>query len=191
MGAGKRDLARRLAARQGKRRLTDIEAEEIFATSKSVEATVVWTVSDTTQARSRVRVFNSMSENLYIDMRIDPALPGSSSWIFTWGDKSKAEFSENLRRLDLRASHRNPDGERWSRKTHKHRWSEEFSNRFAYTPTDIPHDVNAGIDSTDNYREVFEAFATECKIELGQDYRWSDPPLDCQGSNQQGLWVIS
>ena len=105
-----------------------------------------------------------------------------------WGDKPQYEQPVNLRRLDLHDRHRNPDGEAWERQTHKHRWSWTSGNAWAYTPTDIPHDPEPLPAGSDDYRAVFEAFAHECGVGLGPDYKWADPDLSV--ADAQPLWVV-
>jgi hypothetical protein len=39
---------------------------------------------------------------------------------------------------------RHTDAERWVCKTHKHKWTDECHDRFAYTPTDITADDAVG-----------------------------------------------
>jgi hypothetical protein len=72
-----------------------------------------------------------------------------------------------VRSLDVNGSHENKhtNSEKWLRKTHKHKWTDECQDRFAYTPTDITaHDV----------RGQFEQFCAECGIEC--NVALAEPP---------------
>lgn len=186
-------LRRRLLAQAGFRRLTDPEAQTLLAAEKTINEPVKWVPSRTieapvTEVRMAVAVSNPQRERLVLGGRIALVVPGRSHWLLTWGDKSHDERPETIRRLDLRDLHRNPDGEYWDRRTHKHRWSVADANRWAYTPTDIPHDVKAGSDTVDDYRAIFEAFARECGIGFGPYYAWQDPPMDYAA--EPTLWEV-
>ncbi len=127
--------------------------------------------------RCRVEVFNSIGETLWVAGRIHRDHPHRPHWIFGWGCKVQQEQPVNLRRLDLRDSHSNPDGESWHQATHKHVWSAASGNAWAYTPSDIPHDADPEPVGADDYRLVFEAFAHESGIVFGPDYKWAVPDL--------------
>jgi hypothetical protein len=63
-----------------------------------------------------------------------------------------------VRGLDISGSHRNKhtDEEKWVRRTHKHKWTDQCQDRTAYTPSDITaHEV----------REQFKQFCAECGIQ--------------------------
>lgn len=83
-----------------------------------------------------------------------------------------------LRRLDVRGSHRNPrtaGGESWCASTHKHRWTDIYADKAAYTPTDI----SASTFNSGEYEVTFLEFCGECNIDFrGQ---WQDPPEQRQG----------
>lgn len=188
-------LRGRIARLPELRHLTDSEAAGVLADrSLVVNEPVRWEISRGTEAnpsevRMSVRVFNSLGENLRLRGRISIAVPECSHWVLGWGDKRAGEHPAEIRRLDLRDGHRNPDGERWIDATHKHLWSAAEGNRWAYTPTDIPHSVleEDGV-CDDDYRAIFEAFASECRVGLGPDYRWTDPRLDPPA--QVDLWEV-
>ena len=59
--------------------------------------------------------------------------------------------------LDLGSDHRNPDGIRVGEK-HKHRWREDFREKFAYVPIDIT-------GPWDQPLEVWSQFCAEAKLE--------------------------
>jgi hypothetical protein len=83
-----------------------------------------------------------------------------------------------IRRLDVRGSHTNPDParERWQLRTHKHRFTDAWGDRWAYTPDDLPP-TPANVDvTTTEYRQVFEAYCHECYIDTSQ-LVWEDPPI--------------
>jgi hypothetical protein len=94
--------------------------------------------------------------------------------------------NEQLRRLDVNGSHTNrtPDREQWTRRTHKHRWSEAHRDAVAYTPAGIP-DVPLS-DVTSQLRGVFEAFLAECHIQTRGAYSWSDPTLTTLVTRRMG-----
>ncbi len=138
--------------------------------------------------RCRVKAFNSIGENLWVAGRIHRDHPQRSHWIFGWGEKEQQEQPVNLRRLDLRDIHVNPDGEAWDEATHKHLWFANSGNAWAYTPTDIPHDLDVVTGEADDYREIFEAFLRECGISLGPDYKWANPDLKPDPSPP--LWEV-
>ncbi|WP_337973463.1 hypothetical protein [Cellulomonas sp. NTE-D12] len=190
-----RAIRARLARLPNFRRLTDAEAD-LLLDDKSlvVNEPVRWGVSrwadvNPTELRMSVRVFNAFGENLSMRGRISIAIPERSHWALGWGDKRAGEFPVDLRRLDLRDDHQNPDGARWRGTTHKHRWSSQDGNRWAYTPTDIPHEsIGEGSVCDDDYRAIFESFAAECHVELGPEFRWHDPEL--LRPTQTDLWEV-
>ncbi len=183
MTRSRNSLNRRIERLASARSLTDHEAVELLGddVTGTLSAPVEWNVRSATDGTPigvwfEVPVFTSKGVTLSLFGRIALARPDKSHWMLFWGDPANGQHRANLRRLDLRDTHRNPDGEFWDGRTHKHLWSEAVDNQVAYTPTDIPHDQSTKFDGSDDYRAVFEAFVTECKIGLGPDYKWSDPP---------------
>lgn len=75
-----------------------------------------------------------------------------------------------VRRLDTNESHRDlpPDA------THKHTYSPATGGESAYVPDDIPEVPLGPTVAPGTYRAVFEAFASECFIELPAGY-WTEP----------------
>ncbi|WP_327183580.1 hypothetical protein [Streptomyces sp. NBC_01334] len=87
----------------------------------------------------------------------------------------------NIRRLDVRGTHRDRLGEDYLCRTHKHRWSEARGNKDVYAPTDIRHDPAVPADASlavldAEYRRVLLDFMGECNIAIGTGYSWSSPP---------------
>lgn len=82
-----------------------------------------------------------------------------------------------IRRLDVRGSHTNPDPEReeWQLQTHKHRFTDRWGDRWAYTPDDLPPTPADTDVPAREYRQVFEAYCHECNIDTSQ-LAWEDPP---------------
>lgn len=177
----------RLRAAGEMRFLTDGEAAALLTAEKMVDEPLSWEEQSERYVRTQVAVVNSLGEYLYLTGKVNRRRPGASSWALVWGRKVALEHPESIRRLDLRGRHRNPDGELWHDRTHKHRWSAADNNSWAYTPDDIPHEIPGSVVGVDNYREVFEAFAAECGVSLGDGYEWSDPPLE-DATEQTGLW---
>ncbi|MGJ9414233.1 DUF6978 family protein [Aeromicrobium sp. CF4.19] len=182
-------LRSRVNARGEPRRLKNSEAEALLASEKRIESPITWAPDGTRYVRTTVTVTTTLGENLKMTGRISLKEPGRSGWTLTWGRKESGEHPESIRRLDLRDSHPNPDGERWNGQTHKHRWSEKDNNAWAYTPDDIPHEQPGSPVTRDNYREIFEAFAVECGVSLSDGYAWSEPDLDSPRSDS-GLWEV-
>ncbi|XVV13654.1 hypothetical protein ACQP2X_04675 [Actinoplanes sp. CA-131856] len=75
----------------------------------------------------------------------------------------------SARRLCVNVPHRPIDG------THKHLAEPGRGDETAYQPDDIPHVPLQPRVAPGTYRAIFEAFASECFVELGQDFAWSEP----------------
>ncbi|MEU1364642.1 hypothetical protein ABZ454_00670 [Streptomyces sp. NPDC005803] len=98
----------------------------------------------------------------------------------------------NVRRLDVRGTHRDRAGEDYICRTHKHRWSEARNNKDVYEPTDIRHDPAVPSDASlevldEEYRRVLTDFMGECNISLGAGYNWTSPPAPPQTLPLEGL----
>ncbi len=184
-----RELRRRAPGLEGFRELTDPEAQALLSSdcTRTVNEAVEWTAAGG-ESRFSVQVFNTRSETLTLRGRINEAVPHRSHWLLVWGDKRRQEHAVVLRRLDLRDDHDNPDGQAWRGETHKHTWSQDEDNAWAYTPDDIPHDPDPGPVGADDYRAIFEAFVAECGVGFGPDYCWTDPKLD--GDELGTLWRV-
>lgn len=130
----------------------------------------VWKDRNST-ARAEIAVHNSHGLPLILGAQVITAKP----WKFTL---YLMLYNTHIRRLDVNGSHRNKMGDRelWVERTHKHRFSDQYGDSEAYTPSDIP-----GIPLTDvtgeHYREVFEAFCGECGIGLTHSYVWIAPAV--------------
>lgn len=177
-----RGLRRRASDLGDFRCLTDAEAQALLASSKQVNESVQWTSSKLVdgviaEVRMQVPVLNPAGERLVVAGRVSARKPQASHWMLVWGSKAFREQPETIRRLDLRDDHINPDGEVWQGQTHKHKWSVNENNAWAYTPDDIPHDPEPLPVTPEDYRAVFEAFAGEVGVAFGAAYSWSDPQL--------------
>lgn len=75
-----------------------------------------------------------------------------------------------IRRLDVNDSHRGlaPNT------THKHRYIPQSGAESVYVPEDIPSVPLGPTVALGTYRSVFEAFASECFVELPAGY-WTEP----------------
>jgi hypothetical protein len=96
-------------------------------------------------------------------------------------DPAPSEFSlqyftgvQNARRVPVRRLDVNGDHKDWINRTHKHRFDPENGHESAYIPNDIPAVPLGPTVATGVYRRVFEAFATECHVQLPNSY-WSEP----------------
>lgn len=74
-----------------------------------------------------------------------------------------------IRRLDVNGSHR-----KIVNKTHKHTYIPSSGTESFYYPDDIPSVPFGPTVAVDTYRVVFEAFAKECHVLLGDGY-WTQP----------------
>lgn len=74
----------------------------------------------------------------------------------------------NVRRLCVNHEHRPFP------RVHKHRAEGEPPND-CYEPDDIPEVPLSPDVSPELYREVFEAFAAECHVTIGDDFEWAPP----------------
>jgi len=131
---------------------------------------LVWSSRDTT-VRAEVAVHNAHGLPLRLGMQILLDKPWKISvYLMIYGGQ--------VRRLDVNGSHRNrTDGERWVRRTHKHRFSEAHQDAEAYTPSDIPAVPFQNV-AVEDYRQVLEAFCDECAITLGGSYAWQAPTMN-------------
>lgn len=193
MGIG---IATRLKKISQLRYLDETEADSIMeaVADLHIMQPILWAENPgkTDEWRFNVAVFNALNENLTVTARVNQRRPFVSHWCLVWGDKRLGERAVNLRRLDLRDDHTNPDGEQdWVSKTHKHIWSSQYGERFAYTPDDIPHDCRLPPLVPDSLKCIFEAFARECGIRLiAPGYQWSEPPIGVPEEQQATLWEI-
>jgi hypothetical protein len=75
-----------------------------------------------------------------------------------------------VRRLDVNDHHRGLP----PNTTHKHTYVPQSGAESAYVPDDIPPVPLGPTVAAGTYRHIFEAFASECFIELPQGY-WTEP----------------
>ena len=144
-----------------------------------IVAPIAWEVEGA-HVKARVLVEAATSDlgnvRLTMDLTVNRNLPGK----YTYQLRQAPAFV-CLRRLDVRGTHTNRkhtgSDESWKRRTHKHAFRDACGDAFAYTPTDIP-DTGSPSNSPDprEHELVFEAFCTECGIEVGGN--WVDPPLE-------------
>ncbi len=128
------------------------------------------------EVKAQVAVLSDYWSPLLMDM----AISRRCLWRYKYQLRSHGVI---LRRLDVRGTaHRNPlaagGSEFPASTTHKHRWTDKHRDAVAYSPSDIPA-PEALIVTGDEYRQVFEAFAKECRIELdaSSGYRWVEPDV--------------
>jgi hypothetical protein len=90
--------------------------------------------------------------------------------------------SQPIRRLCVRVSHRNRcrgSTKSWIHETHKHQYTDECGDSFAYTPSPFPPTPDLTV-TPGEYRAVFEAFCDECNIQRQVEWiepRWTAIPL--------------
>jgi len=137
---------------------------------------VTWKLFDTT-VRARMALHNVHALPLSLNAQVLIYKP----WKFT---VFLMLHGIHLRRLDVNGSHRNrtSDREQWIKRTHKHRWSEAHADAEAYTPCDIPSLPLTAVTG-EHYRRVFEAFCSECGIDLVAGYCWSEPMASSRDSS--------
>ena len=127
--------------------------------------------SRATAVRAQMVVHNAHDLPLYLGVQVLILKPWKlTAYLMIYG--------QHLRRLDVNGSHGNRTGDRevWNERTHKHTFSEQHQDTFAYTPCDIPAVPTANV-VRDHYRGAFEAFCEEQAIKLAGEYRWIDPVL--------------
>lgn len=153
-------------------RVTDELAALVLDPAAHLELRVpmTWIVRSVASVRAEMAVHNAHGLPVKLGVQLLPRKP----WRLT---AYLMIYNQQLRRLDVNASHSNPGpgGETWDEQTHKHRWSEQWANRYAYTPDDIPVIPQAG-GTSEHYRGAFEAFCGESGVALTGEYVWSDPP---------------
>jgi hypothetical protein len=123
------------------------------------------------EVRAELPVRNAGGHPVRMHIRILRPLPWRYHFVLNIGRLC-------VRRLDVRDSHTNPDEERerWVLRTHKHRFTDRWGDRWAYTPDDLPPTQDGGEVTAEEYREVFEAYCRECNIDTSQ-LVWEDPPI--------------
>ncbi len=131
--------------------------------------------------RAQMAVSNAQAVPLLVGMQVTRAKPWKPTVYLMLEN-------EHLRRLDVNGSHgnRTPPREQWTRRTHKHRWTQAHGDAVAYTPAEVPN-VPLGNVTGRQLREVFEAFLVECHIETRGAYLWSDPALTSITTSRLGV----
>jgi hypothetical protein len=155
--------------------LSEFEIDHIIDVSPlKVGVPIVWVREGANWISSPVVLGRGVDTQLVMDMRISTKLPGKYTF------QLRQIGGPNLRRLDVRGSHRNRPStgsrEKWTGRTHKHRYRDRHGDGFAYTPDDIPAtSAPAMSPNPGEHKIVFVAFCGECGIdEAGM---WSDPPF--------------
>jgi|SRR5947209_16912850 len=107
---------------------------------------------------------------LRLSVTVSARLPGHYSFALLHGN-------QRIRALDVRGSHKNRcrgSYEAWTRRTHKHAWTDACAEAWAFTPADIPPTPGtAEAVIPGEYRQSYEAFLAECHID--QEAPWVDP----------------
>ena len=159
---------------------TERQADELLKAGRLKVEGPVSSGTHGKHVRASVPVAGAPDEaDLRLDMRINPDVPGKYTLQLRGAD------GQVLRRLDVRGSHdnrgRGGSTESWSRRTHKHRLTDDHSDAVAYTPTDLPATAGEPFEDVDDkeYQAVFEAFCGECGIDPGGE--WSDPVVGPSG----------
>ena len=132
--------------------ITSQEVEALLADeSKIIVDDIVWTKdrdhSPAVVFRSKVK--SDRGYPLFIAGRMSPWTEKISFSLIYQG-------TGRVYGLDLGADHRNPDGKRLGEK-HKHRWTDEHRDKWAYVPADITEPCGRTV-------EVWRQFCQEAKI---------------------------
>ena len=134
--------------------LANLEVNKILQAPKVVKEDIRWR-TDPSQAwaKCELGVKNKLKANLKLYLN--------------WNTEEQSLFSFSLvlnnayriAGIDFNGSHRNrhTDNNLWITKTHKHKWTEECRNSWAYTPEDI---------TGKKAEDVFQTFCRECNIDF-------------------------
>lgn len=147
---------------------------------KAVAGDVVWTVSPAT-VQGRIAVASAGHPELSVRINIKRQMPWSWS-VLLLHEEGKA----NLRRLDLRQTHRNTrtDHAAFLRRSHLHRWSAENDDAHAVAPDFQWWDDDLEAVPCDEYRAVVTAFCEHVGID-SSGLTWSLPPeVDCHAREE-------
>lgn len=132
--------------------ITLFECESIIEDpSKRIEGNLHWREIDNHQPACIFRepVLSNEEHPLEIMGRWNP-MAGKLSYVLLYRGTGR------IYALDLGSAHRNPDGKRVG-DTHKHKWTAEFRDKWAY----VPEDITAPWDRP---LEVWQQFCAEAKI---------------------------
>ena len=134
---------------------TEAEVDRIIAAEKRISVAIEWVDSrNRGWAEFRVEVENDEGWALTLvgKARLTPPYKRSFSLIL-----HREESGYRIFALDVNGSHRNFGIDRyiWNYQTHKQRWTDDYGDAFAFTPTEsIPEEPNA----------AFLEFCQECRI---------------------------
>lgn len=156
-------------SRQAGKPTTEAEVTQLLDADLFLAGRVSWTL-DPQSVRGRLIVGNRAGQDVRLHLRIVRALPWRYHFVLTWG-------TLEIRKLDVRDDHTNPgtSPDVWRLRTHKHRYTDRWGSRWAYTPSDLP-EAAAPTVSLDEYHDMFLAFCVECGINT-TDFTWHDPPI--------------
>lgn len=118
-----------------------------------IEGTHVWHESaNRSWVKAEIPVDNSKSASLRLTITANQELPNRFSIALLFNSTLR------IRGLCMEGSHSNKhtNKDKWIGELHKHKWSDDCQDRFAYTPTDI---------TGTNIQEILEQFCAECGIQ--------------------------
>jgi hypothetical protein len=153
--------------------LPESHVDQLVSRPSALTEDVRWTPQKSNPRWVQFAVFLDAptDTSLRLAMTVNTRNPGFYAILLLRGDQV-------LRRLDVRGSHRNPpaaSGEKWLAATHKHRWTDSFADKVAYTAADIS--TPPTFDRSE-YEGTFRAFCNECNITFSG--AWQDPPEEVQ-----------
>jgi hypothetical protein len=159
---------------------TERQADELMELGAlKVEGKLTWGVHGQNLRASAAVAGAPGGGDLRLHMRVSPKVPGKYTVLL------RAADGQVLRRLDVRGSHSNrgrrDSEERWVRRTHKHRHTDDFGDAVAYTPVDLPETDGEPWEPVTEaeYRNVFEGFCAECGVDPGES--WTEPEIGGSG----------
>lgn len=129
---------------------------------------IVWAAGrgTATEGIVRVRTVLPALAPCRLRMVVNSLAPSEPKLQYLVGD-GRAGFS--ARRLCVNTPHRPFSG------THKHKVEPGGGLEGAYEPNDIPAVPLQPRVAPGTYRAILEAFAAECSVEIGTDFRWTEP----------------
>jgi hypothetical protein len=134
--------------------LTEALAQEILQAQKIVDEDMIWqTDLETNYFKATAVARVGLRIPLKVHMNANKSDPTKISVTLV------VSGAYPIFRLDVNGSHQNrhTDAGRWHRQTHKHRWTDNCRDAFAYTPIEvIPNDPEG----------VFREFCAEANIEF-------------------------
>lgn len=138
-------------------------------------------LSDLSRARAQGQVLwtslkpTTMQGVLQVHTEVEECSDGTLRAYFVTArpDRFHVQYLVNkvpVRRLDINDDHRGLP----PNTTHKHTYIPQTGSESTYVPDDIPPVPLGPTVAEGTYRQVFEAFASECFIELPEGY-WTEP----------------